>query len=69
MEIDKIKKIRQIKAFSLLFTEKQMVILKKMINTEKLNKQENEVYSRILKPKINAIIDLYEIALLIRDKV
>lgn len=69
MEINKIKKLRQIKAFSVLFTEKQITILKKMMNAEKLNKQENEVYSRTLKPKINAIIDLYETAVSIRDKV
>ena len=69
MGTNKAKELREIKAFLVLFTEKQITILKKMINAEKLNKQENEIYSRTLKPKINAIIDLNETSLSIRDKV
>lgn len=69
MERNKAKDLRIIKALSNLFTDKQINILKKLMNAENLTKQENEIYSRTLKPKINAIIDLNDIAISIRDKI
>ena len=69
MERNKAKDLRTIKALSRLFTDKQITILRKLINAESLTKQENEIYSRTLKPKINAIIDIYDISVSIRDKI
>lgn len=69
MERNKAKDVRTIRALSILFTDKQINILKKLMNAEKLTKQESEIYSRTLKPKVNAIIDFNDIALSIRDKI
>ena len=69
MERNKAKDLRTIKALSRLFTDKQITILRKLINAESLTKQENEIYSRTLKPKINAIIDIYDVSVSIRDKI
>ena len=42
MERNKAKDLRTIKALSRLFTDKQITILRKLINAESLTKQENE---------------------------
>ena len=65
----KVKNIRTWIALNQLFSKKQIKILKKMNDFEELSKTEKECYSRILKPRLNAIIDLYEFSLLYRDKI
>jgi Txe/YoeB family toxin of Txe-Axe toxin-antitoxin module len=68
-EFENIKRIRQLRALNRLFSSNQIEILLKISRFEKLSKTQNEYYSRIIKPKINAIIDMYEFALLFRDKI
>ncbi len=45
-----------------------MEIISKILAIEKLNARENEVYSRVIKPRLNAIIDFYDIAIMARNK-
>ncbi len=69
VELEKIKFIRINRGLSLLFSKKQNLIINKIINFEQLNKTESEVYSRVVKPKLNGIIDLYDLAKVLRDKI
>lgn len=59
---------RQNRAARRLFTARQIQILDKILNMESLTGTEGEMYSRTLKPRINAIIDFYPTAILLRDK-
>lgn len=59
---------RKEKALKLLFKPKQIEIIRKVMKLQKLSKRENEVYSRTIKPKMNAIIDFYETAIVVRSK-
>lgn len=59
---------RRERAARRLFTERQMQIMSKVLNMEDLTTTEGEVYSRTLKPRINAIIDFYSTAVLLRDR-
>lgn len=69
VDYDKVKKIRFWRALNQLFSKKQISILNKIIKFEDLSKTERECYSRIIKPRLNAIIDLYDFSLLFRDKI
>lgn len=60
--------LRVRKAANSLFTKKQMEIINKILALEKLNRIESEAYSRTIKPRINAIIDFYDIAIIARNK-
>jgi hypothetical protein len=65
-----LESFRRETAFRLLFhTEGQRKIIEKVITMQNLSKSENEIYSRRIKPKINAIIDFYQTALVVRSKV
>lgn len=55
-------------ALSLLFTEHQIMILAKKLAGKELSKTEREKWSRDLKKRWNAIVDLHDLALLVRDK-
>jgi hypothetical protein len=70
MEVIKtnLKRTKEERALAVLFTTKQINILKKVLALEKLTVVENVSYSRAVKPKLNAIIDLYEIAIAGRSK-
>jgi len=68
--IIKLDSFRREKAFRILFsTDRQRAIIEKVINMQNLSKSENETYSRRIKPRINAIIDFYQTALVVRSKV
>lgn len=69
INFNKLKNMRIWLALNQLFSKKQIKILNKMNNFEELTKTENECYSRIIKPRLNAVIDLYEFSLLLRDKI
>ena len=69
VDFDKVKKIRLWRALNQLFSKKQISILDKIIKFEELSKTERECYSRVIKPRLNAIIDLYDFSLLFRDKI
>ena len=69
IDINKVKKMRIWLALNQLFSKNQIKILKKINDFEVLSKTEKEYYSRIIKPRLNAIIDLYEFSLLLRDKI
>ena len=63
-----LKDVRLEKALSTLFTQRQLEIIQKVMKMDRLSKNENETYSRTIKPKLNAIIDAYETALTVRSK-
>jgi len=63
-----LKEFRQEKALAMLFTPRQRKIIEEIITMQKLSKVDNEVYSRTIKPRLNAIIDVYEIAIIARAK-
>ena len=63
-----LKDIRDERALNVLFAPNQIAIIKKILTVEKLTKIESEVYSRIIKPKLNAIIDAHEVAIIARTK-
>ncbi len=60
--------LRLAKAEKWLFTNKELRIIKKILDVQPLDKLEANRYSRTIKPKINAIIDFYSIALVARNK-
>jgi hypothetical protein len=64
----RIEMLRLTKAESRLFTGKELKIIKKMLDMEPLTAREANRYSRTIKPKINAVIDFYNTALLVRNK-
>lgn len=66
--IYKIDTLRLAKAERWLFTVKELRIIKKILDIELLNTLETNRYSRTIKPKLNAIIDFYNIAILARSK-
>lgn len=66
--LEAIKNIRTKRAMHNIFSDKQIKIIQKMIRFEELTKTENEYYSRVIKPKMNAIIDLQDLAFALRDK-
>jgi hypothetical protein len=61
-------RLRTERALSVLFHPKEILIINKLMNLEQLTKIENERYSRVIKPKLNAVIDLYELAIVTRSK-
>jgi len=63
-----LKTIRQEKALGIIFKQRQREIVKKVLQMETLTTIENQVYSRKIKPRLNAIIDIYEIAIIARSK-
>ena len=69
VDFNKVKKIRLWRALNQLFSKKQISILDKITKFEELSKTERECYSRVIKPRLNAIIDLYDFSLLFRDKI
>ncbi len=62
------KIVREERALSRLFTQKQVAIIKKILALEQLSNSENVVYSKTIKPRLNAIIDLQSTALAARYK-
>ena len=60
--------LRLDKAMMILFKKRQIEIINKVIGLKKLNKTETEYFSRTIKPRINAIIDFYQTAIMVRDK-
>jgi hypothetical protein len=60
--------LRLAKAEKWLFTAKELRIIKKLLDVQPLDKLEANRYYRTIKPKINAIIDFYSIALIVRSK-
>lgn len=60
--------LRLTKAEKWLFTNKELRIIKKILDVQPLDKLEANRYYRTIKPKINAIIDFYSIALVARNK-
>jgi len=60
--------LRTQKAANILFTKKQMDIIAKVMALEKLDRREGEIYSRTVKPRLDAIIDFYYIAITAREK-
>jgi len=63
-----IEGLRIAKAEKWLFTNRELNIIKKILDVQPLDKLEANRYSRTIKPKINAIIDFYNTALLVRSK-
>ncbi|MFH1228995.1 MAG: hypothetical protein V1678_01050 [Candidatus Aenigmatarchaeota archaeon] len=63
-----IEGLRTAKAERRLFTEKELRIIRKILDVLPLSPLEANRYSRTIKPKVNAIIDLYDIAVLVRSK-
>lgn len=68
IKIIDLKSVRERKALGALFKPRQLEIIDKILRMEKLSKIENEVYSRKIKKKLNAIIDVYNIAIVTRSK-
>lgn len=64
----KIENLRLTKAERQLFKAKQLKIIQKILDMEPLTSLEANRYSRKIKPKLNAIIDFYNIAILARNK-
>jgi Na+/serine symporter len=60
--------VRRERALSMFFTQNQVAIIKKIINMERLTALENATYSRRIKPRLNAVIDLYDMAITARSK-
>lgn len=61
-------KLREERALIVLFSSKQIEVIRKVLNLGKLSKVENEVYSRTVRPKLNAIIDICQLAIVTRSK-
>jgi hypothetical protein len=68
IKIIDLKSVRERRALGALFKPRQLEIIDKILRMEKLSKIENEVYSRKIKKKLNAIIDVYNIAIVTRSK-
>jgi len=64
----KLGKLRAETAMKTLFAEGEIKVLKKIMNRAELSKSEREWYSRKIKKRINAMIDFYEMAVLLRKK-
>lgn len=63
-----LERLRIEKAKSILFTHHQRKVIEKVINLEHLNSRESQLFSRRIKPKINAVIDYYSIAIVVRSR-